>query len=410
MKVVILSQYYAPEPLPKAQEMAEGLRERGHGVTVVTGFPNYPYGTLYPGYRMRLWSIETVQGVRVIRLALYPDHSTSSIRRVANYASFALAASVVGPFLCGKPDVVFVLHPPLTIGIAAWVMSRLKRVPFVYGVADLWPDAIVASGVIRSRRAIDLLERLERFVYARAGAVAVVSPGMVDHLMGEGVRPDKLHVITDWADERVYGPAPQDAALAERLGMSGKFNVVFGGQLGVFQRLDTVLEAAALIKPHAAVQFVIAGDGVERARLEQEARARDLTNVRFVGRFAAAQMPSVYALADVLLVHLSAHPLFRMSVPAKTYAYLACGKPVLMALDGDAAELIRASGAGLACPPEDPAAMAEAVLRLFRMSLAEREELGRRARNCFVRQYSRSAVLQKCAALLESVAGTREHT
>ncbi len=402
MRILILSQYYAPEPLPKTHELAEGLRDHGHQVTVITGFPNYPSGTLYPGYRMRPWLVEEAHGLRIIRLALYPDHSTSRMRRIANYVSFTLAASAIGPFLCGKPDVMFVFHPPLTIGIAAWVISRLKRVPYVYGVADLWPDAVVASGMLSNRRLIGLLERLEKFVYARAGAVAVVSPGMLDRLMQRGVRRDKLHVITDWADERVYGPMPRDAVLAGQLGMSGKFNVVFGGQVGLAQKLDTVLRAAEILRPHTAIQFIIAGDGVERARLEQA--ARDLTNVRFIGRFASAQMPSIYALADVLLVHLSAQPIFRVSVPAKAYAYMACGKPVLMAVDGDAAELIRSSGAGLVCPPENPEALAETVLKFFRMPAAEREELGGRARNRFLQQYSRSVVLRTCEALLESVA------
>jgi colanic acid biosynthesis glycosyl transferase WcaI len=404
MRVAILSQYYAPEPLPKAQEMAEGLRDLGHEVTVITGYPNYPSGRLYPGFRIRPWAVEAIHGIRVVRLALYPDHSRSGIRRIANYCSFALAASLAGPFLCGTPDVMFVFHPPLTIGIAAWVISQVRRVPFVYGVADLWPDAIMAAGMLTSRPAIALLERLERFVYARASAVAVVSPGMVDHLVREGVRPRKLHVITDWADERVYGPVPRDAALAERLGMRGKFNVVFGGQLGILQRLDVVLEAAELLRPHPDVQFVIAGDGVERARLERETAVRHLGNVRFTGRLAAAEMPAVYALADALLVHLSSQPIFRMSIPAKTYAYLACGKPILMAMNGDAAELIRSSGAGLTCPPEDPAALADAVLTLLHMPPVAREELGRRARETFLAQYARSAVLRRCEALLTSVA------
>jgi colanic acid biosynthesis glycosyl transferase WcaI len=404
MKILILSQYYGPEPLPKAQDLAEGLRDHGHEVTVMTGFPNYPSGKVYPGYRMRPWAVETAHSLKIIRLVLYPDHSTSRMRRIANYVSFALAASIIGPFLCGRPDVMFVLHPPLTIGVAAWVLSRLKRMPFVYGVADLWPDAVVASGMLSNSRMIGVLKRLERFVYARAQAVAGVSPGMAVRLAERGVDRNKLHVISDWADERVYMPRPPDSALAHRLGMRGKFNILFAGQLGLVQKLDTVLQAAQILKPHAAIQFVIAGDGVERARLEQEARDRDLTNVRFVGRVPSADMPSVCALADVLLVHLSAHPTFRVSIPGKAYAYMACAKPVLMAVGGDAAELIRSSGAGLTCPPENPEAMAEAVLRFFRMPGAEREAMGLRGRECFVQGFSRSVVLRQCETLLESIA------
>ena len=404
MRILILSQYYAPEPLPKAQELAEGLLALGHTVTVLTGFPNYPHGSLYPGYRIKPWSTGEINGVRVIRLALYPDHSKSNLRRIANYASFASAASVLGTLLCGRADVMFVFHPPLTVGVAAWVISRLRGIPFVYGVADLWPEAIVASGTIGNRLVVRVLERLAKFIYARATVVAVVTPGMAEYLAHKNVAREKLHVIRDWADERLYIPRPRDAALAARLGTADKFNVVFGGYVGIAQRLDIVLDAADILKSHDRIQFLIVGDGVERVRLEREAAARGLANVRFVGSIPSAEMPRVYALADVLLVHLSAQPIFTLSVPSKVYAYMACARPVLMAVLGDAADVIRYGGAGLTCPPEDAAAMADAVLTFFRMPAAEREEFGRNARGCFLKEYSRSVILQKCVALLESVA------
>jgi colanic acid biosynthesis glycosyl transferase WcaI len=404
MKVVILSQFYAPEPLPKPHHLAEGLRERGHEVTVLTGFPNYPSGRLYPGYRLRPWSVEMVHGVRTVRLALYPDHSASSLRRIWNYASFAATASTLGPALCGTPDAMYVFHPPSTVGVAACLISWFRRVPFVYEVADLWPEAVVASGMMKSPFAGALVERVEHAVCARASAVAAVTPGIAEHLERDGVARHKLHVITDWADERVYRPVPPDPALAERLGMAGRFNVVFGGQVGLVQRLDTVVEAAAVLRPHPAIQFVIAGDGIDRARLMRASADRNLTNLRFLGQLPAEEMPRLYALADVLLVHLSAQAIFHLSVPAKTYAYMACEKPVLMAADGAAAELIRASGAGLACAPEDPGALAETVLEFFRMPPESRAGLGRRGREMFTRQYSRAVGVTRCEALLTAIA------
>lgn len=407
MKIVVLSQFYAPEPLPKPHQLAEGLRERGHEVTVLTGFPNYPSGRVYPGYRLRPWSVETVRGIRTIRLALYPDHSAASWRRVCNYASFAATASTLGPALCGAADAMYVFHPPSTVGVAACLISWLRRVPFVYEVADLWPEAVLASGMLKSAVAGALVERLERAVYVRASAVAPVTQGIAEHLEREGVARDKLHVISDWADERVYRPVPKEAALAERLGMAGKFNVVFGGQVGLVQRLDTVVEAAAVLRAHGAIQWVIAGDGIDRARLVRASAGRGLTNLRFLGQMPADEMPRLYALADVLLVHLSAQPIFRLSVPAKTYAYMACEKPVLMAADGVAADLIRTSGAGRACSPEDPAALADTVLEFFRMSPETRESLGRRGRETFVQRYSRAVGVAQCEALLTAIAARR---
>ena len=405
MKILILTQYYKPEPLPKAAELAESLSQRGHEITIITGFPNYPSGNVYPGYALRPWSITPDGKIRVVRLPLYPDHSKSALRRMLNYGSFAATASFLGPLFSGAADVMFVFHPPLTIGISAFVISRLRRVPFVYGLGDLWPEAIVASGMIRNPRTIDLLERMERFVYTRAAAVAVVTPAMVDHLVHKGVPREKLHVISDWADEQVYRPLPRDPELAARLGLAGKFNVMFAGQVGIVQKLDTVVRAAELLRHLEQVQFVIVGDGVERSRLIGEAAARGLTNLKFFGLMPSGEMPALYALADVLLVHLSDDPIFRLSIPAKVYAYLACERPILMAVDGIAGELVRMADAGLTCRPEDPVALAETAMTFFHMTLHAREEMGRRGREAFLRDYSRTAVVTKCEALLKDVAG-----
>lgn len=402
LRVLVLSQYYDPEPIPKPHEVAEGLRERGHEVTVVTGFPNYPYGRVYAGYAVRAWRREVIRGVPVLRLPLYPDHSRSSARRVVNYLSFMVSAGVLGPFLSGPADVMFVRHPPLTIGVTAVVWSRLRRLPFVYGVADLWPEAVVAAGMLRNRRVIGALERLERFVYRQAAIVAPVSAAMVDRLASKAPR-EKVRVLPDWADERVYRPLSPDPDLAARLGTTGRFNVVFGGQLGIVQKLDTVVEAAERLRDRPEVQFLIVGDGVEKPRLEREVERRGLSNIRFPGRFPAQDIPKVYALADALLVHLSADPVFALSIPGKVYAYLACAKPILAAAQGATADLVREAGAGLTCPPEDSAALAEAVLALLRTPPAARQEMGERGRRVFMTTYARNVVLDGLEEMLYEV-------
>ena len=402
MKILILTQFYDPEPLPKLHELAHGLHERGHEVTVITGFPNYPYGKLYPGYAMRPWSIDTADGVRVVRLPLYPDHSRSTVRRMANYGSFALSASVLGPWLCGAADVMYVWDPPLTIGMAALAIGMARRVPFVYAVHDLWPEMPLAAGMLEDGAVVRMLERFGRFVYRRAAVVGVVSPAFVDHLAAKGVPREKIEVLTDWVDEALYRPVPADPSLAARLGTTGRFNVVFGGQLGVAQHLETVLDAARLLESRPEVQLLLVGDGVEQARLERRAADMGLGNVRFTGRFPAAEMPAVYALADVLLIHLQADPAFRMSIPGKTYPYMACGKPVLAAVAGVTADIIRDATAGLTCPPEDAEAMAEAVVRLLEMPAEERVRMGESARRAAVAKYARGVVLDEHERVLAS--------
>lgn len=403
MRVLILSQFYKPEPVFKPHELAEGLQERGHQVTVLTGFPNYPYGTLYEGYRLRPWHVETVSGVRVIRLHLYPDHSRSPVRRILNYSSFCMSASILGPILCGPVDVMYVRHPPLTVGVAAWILSLARHIPFIYAVHDLWPESIVAAGMLTNRRLISLLERMECFIYRRADAIGVASPGFIGHLQRKGVPRGKIQLLTDWADEQVYRPVSPDPSLAEELGMAGRFNVVFGGQLGIAQGLDTLIDAWEFLRPHENIQLVIVGDGVEKRRLEAVVAVRGLRNVRFLGRLPSDKMPTIYAMADVLLVHLIANPIFRMSVPGKTYAYMGCGKPLLMAVDGVAAEMIRSANAGLTCPSEDPQAIARAVLQFFHLPQKMREAMGANAREAFLKQYSQSVVLEKHERLLASL-------
>ena len=404
MRILVLSQYYAPEPIPKPHELAVGLAERGHQVVSITTFPNYPFGSLYADYPLRPWRWETMDGVRVLRLPIIPDHSRSSIRRILNYSSFMAATSVLGPLGSGPIDVMYVWHPPLTIGLSAWIIGLMRHSPFVYGVHDIWPEAAVATGMIRSRTIVKVLSRLEGFVYRRASAIGVVSPGFKRNLMGKGVPPDKVHVLTDWANEDIYRPVPPDAALAEETGMAGRFNVLFGGNIGLAQALDTVIETAQRLSHIPDIQFVFVGGGVDVARLEALTREKGLANVRFLGRQPAEKMPYLYALADVLLAHFKRDPLFEISVPGKVFAYLACQRPVLMASEGDAADLVKAAGAGLACGAEDPDALARAVLEFYRMSPESRAELGVAGRRAFLQQYSRNVLVQRHEELLLQVA------
>jgi glycosyltransferase involved in cell wall biosynthesis len=407
MRILILSQYYAPEPVPKPHELAVGLAERGHEVLAITAFPNYPHGTLYQGYHLRPWQWEMRDGIRILRLPLFPDHSRSTIRRILNYASFMATSSLLGPLGSGKTAVMYVWHPPLTIGISAWLIGLMRHIPFVYGVHDLWPEAVAATGMVRSQRLLDWLARLEGFVYRRASAIAVVSPGFKRNLIGKGVPPDKVHVLTDWANESIYQPVPPDNALAVEMGMAGRFNVLFAGNMGPGQALSTVLEAAQRLSHLADIQFVFAGEGVDKARLESLVGEKGLTNVRFLGQQPAEKMPRLYALSDILLAHYKRDPLFEISIPSKLFAYMACQRPVLMASDGDAADLVKVAGAGVTCKAEDPDDLAKAVKELYSMSPDERAEMGAAGRQAFLRQYSRDILLQRHEELLSQVARHR---
>jgi glycosyltransferase involved in cell wall biosynthesis len=406
MRILLLTQWFEPEPTFKGLAFARELAARGHDVEVLTGFPNYPGGDVYPGYRIRLWVREQIDGISILRVALYPSHDKSAFGRVLNYTSFAISAAAIGTALVRKPDVVYVYHPPATIGFAATVTGILRQVPFVYDICDLWPDTVSVSGMMSSPMAATLLDKWCKFIYRRARHIVVVSPGFKQQLVRRGVPPDKIDVIYNWCDEATIRPTAAAPELASRLGLSDCFNVMFAGTMGTGQALDSVLEAAALCREtRSNVRFVFVGGGVDRNRLEKKADDLGLTNVRFLPRQPMSAMGAILGLADVLLVHLKDHPLFSITIPSKTQAYMASGKPVLMAVRGNAAQLVAQSGCGLVCEPENPRSIAEAVARFAAMSTEERRSMGKAGKRFYDEHLSLKAGVGKFEALFASICG-----
>ena len=406
MRILLLTQWFEPEPTFKGLLFARELAARGHDVEVLTGFPNYPGGDVYPGYRIRPWRREQIDGISILRVTLYPSHNRSAFGRVLNYTSFAISAALIGTALISKPDVVYVYHPPATIGFAAAVIGFFRRVPFVYDIQDLWPDTVAVSGMMSSPTALTLLDKWCNFVYRRARHIVVLSPGFKEQLVRRGVPPDKIDVIYNWCDETTIEPTTPDPELASRLGLANCFNLMFAGTMGTGQALDSVLEAAALCRQSLPnVQFVFVGGGVDRNRLEKKAGDLGLTNVRFLARQPMSAMGAVLGLADVLLVHLKDHPLFSITIPSKAQAYMAAGKPVLMAVRGDAAQLVTQSRGGLVCEPEDPRSIAETVARFAAMSPEQRRSVGGAGKRFYDEQLSMKAGVTKFEALFARLCG-----
>ena len=400
MRIVILTQWYPPEPALLIQELAQTLQTFGHRVTVLTGFPNYPAGQLYPGYRLRLYQRETIAGIEIVRVPLFPEHSRSGFFRALNYLSFALSSALLGFWLVARPDVMFVYHPPLTVGFPAFVLSRLWRIPFVYQIQDMWPETLRATGMLHNETILSGIARFAQWVYARATAICVISPGFRSNLVEKGVAADKLHVISNWVDTTVYYPAQPDLERAQTVGMAERFNVMFAGNIGEAQGLETVLAAAALLHDLPLVQFVIVGDGVALQDLQRQVQDRQLQNVKFLGRYPATEMPMLYALADVLLIHLRDDPLFRITIPHKTFAYMASGKPILAAVAGDVADVITDTASGLACSPEDPAALAQTVRRFYTMASEERQKMGENGLHAVKSAFNRKTLIAQIEEVL----------
>jgi glycosyltransferase involved in cell wall biosynthesis len=411
MRVLILSQYYDPEPILKPGELAQELRRRGHEVSVVTGFPNYPSGILYPGFNLRLIQHAHVDGVPVTRTFEYPYHGKSALGRMLNYISFMLSAPF-GLLKTGPFDVIYVWHPPLTVGIAAWIIARLRRVPFIYDVQDIWPESAILSGVLKKGMLTKLLAHIEKFVYRQAGHILVVTEGARENLITKGVPPDKVSVMPHWINENLFGVVDDAAVLLlrQRMNFNDRFTVLFAGNLGLIQSLDTVVYAADILRQNENILIVFVGDGSDRVRLQNLTISLNLQQrVQFIDRQPMENMPAFMAASDVLLVHLKRSELSRYIIPTKTMAYLAAGKPILMAAEGAAADLINQAEAGIITVPENPSALAEAIRRLAACSDEERLTMGRRGRQYLLSHFSKNVVIPLYESILQKTVRTREN-
>jgi glycosyltransferase involved in cell wall biosynthesis len=374
---------------------------RGHDVSVLTGLPNYPTGRLYSGYGLRAYKRERIRGVPVLRVFEVPYHSGSSLGRFLNYGSFMLAATAAAPAI-KKPDVVYVWHPPLTVGVTAWALRVLKGCPFVYDVQDVWPDEAIFAGMMREGVVSKVLRVLETAVYKRASHIVVATEGARNNLVAKGVPDKKVTVVPNW----IFGngldlPATADVERARSLlGADGAFTVTFAGNTGLLQGLETMLDAANLLLRRTDIVFRVVGDGSDLPRLRKLATKLRLTNLRFLGRLPASQMPAVLAASDALLVVLRAGPLADLALPTKTLAYLASGRPVLAAAGGSAEALVRECAAGLAIPPGDAAGLAAAIEKLVAMSSEERDAMGQRGRDWAARRFTREQLVDRLETLL----------
>ncbi|MBI2841558.1 MAG: glycosyltransferase family 4 protein [Acidobacteria bacterium] len=407
MRILVLSQYYTPEPVAKPAELAEALRDAGHDVCVLTGLPNYPSGQLYPGYRSRLRAADSINGIPVVRTYEFPYHGTNVFGRVANYLSFMCSAPL-GLRLLPRFDVIYVWHPPLTIGIAAWLVARARRVPFVYDVQDIWPESAVVAGILKRRSlAVGLLGLLERFVYSRARHILVVTDEAGCNLAAKGVPTDKLSIAPNWVDTAQFARdlRSDSEEIRKRYGWNNRFVLLFAGNMGLVQGLATVLDAAARIPSESRSLFVLIGDGSDRRRLESLVAQMEIqARVQFIDRQPASAIPAFLAAADALLVHLNRSSLSQYVIPTKTLSYLAAGRPILMATEGPAADLVRSAGAGSVVPPEDPIALADASVALESMTAADRDRMGTAGRAYAAAHFGKAVIIPRYERILADAA------
>lgn len=403
MKVLISSLVYKPEQTGyRPHDLAVGLSGLGHDVRTITGVPSYPFGKVYEGYKLRPWQWEYLDGVKVLRVPYVMNRSKSAVLRMASYSAFSLLSMVSATLMAWKPDLVWTNQ----IGYPGVWLTQTKGAVHVHEVQDMWPEWTRSVNLGIGNAAYSTLDALQTWLYNRADRITTISSGFRDWLVEKGVSRDKITIIPNWADTGFYYPCDRDAGIGEREGFAGHFNVMYVGNIGAAQALSVVLAAAQQLSGIHAIQFVFVGDGLERERIERESRDIGLSNVKFVGKQPYARLAKYMAWADLLFLHLKKDPAFKITIPSKTYSYLASGRPILAGCEGDVAALIEDSGAGMVIPPEDPDSLSRAVLQIVRQPANVRDTYGVNARKAFESKYDRNILIRRYEELfLESVNG-----
>lgn len=357
MRVLFVTHYFHPEvgaPQSRLLDLAEALARRGHDVTVLTGFPNYPDGVVQPPYQIRPLRRERLRGLRIVRSAIYPAANRGVGRRLLNHLSFACSSLVAAP-AAGRADVTLVETPPLFAAVSGIAIAAAKRTPLVLNVADLWPDAAIQFGALHHPALIAAARALERFAYRHADAIAVPTPGLERTLLERGYAPERLLVAPHGVDPARFPLDPGARPIAGR--------IVYCGTIGMGHAVGTLIAAARILHEQGEhFELLLVGDGAERPLLEEQARG--LRGVVFAGRRPRGELPALLASAEIAVATQRDAPLLADALSTKVLEYMAAARPVVVAASGWTAEVVDRAGAGLVCPPEQPAALAAAITRL----------------------------------------------
>lgn len=406
MRIAFLSHYFPPEvgaPSARVSELAAAWAPH-HDVTVLTGFPNHPTGRIPAEYRGLLFAEERRDGYRVLRSWLYATPNEGIVRRTLNHLSFMVSGFLAGAVKLKRPDVIVATSPTFFCVFAAWALGLRFRAPFVFEVRDLWPGIFVELGVLKNRWLIRLLEAAELWLYGRAALVVTVTRGFADNIAARGIAAEKIVVIPNGADLTRFQPGPPSASVRASLGAKeSDFLALYIGAHGISHALDRILEAAEQLSGEAGIRFGFVGDGARKAELVRLALERGLKNVVFLPAQPRELVPDLYRSADLCLVPLRDVPLFSTFIPSKMFEIMACGRPILGSVRGEAGRILEESGSAVVAQPEDVEAIVSGIRDLSR-SPAVCAEMGLRGRRYVERHFDRALLAQKYRQCLGDLA------
>ncbi len=405
MNILIVSQYFWPENF-RINDLALGLKGRGHEVSVLTGMPNYPGGRLFKGYGWWEKRHDDMDGVPVYRVPLFLRRQGKGWQLALNYFSFVFFGCLLAPWYFRKQsfDVIFVYEPsPFTVGIPAILMRSLKKAPLFFWVQDLWPESLAAAGAVQSSAVLKAVGGMVHWIYRRCDRVLLQSRGFVEPAVTAGAERSRVRYYPNWA-EAFYRPMQTEEAELPDIGFPQGFRIMFAGNLGEAQSLKTIVDAAERLRDEPEIRWLIVGDGRESEWMQREVMRQGLEKcVSFLGRHPAELMPCFFAHADTLLTTLKADDVFARTIPSKVQTYMACAKPIVAALNGEGARVIDEAGCGLAVAAGDGEALASAVLKLYRMSRKERQAMGERGRMYYDTHFERDMLIDRFEQWMQTV-------
>lgn len=402
MKILFLTQYCPPEvgaPQNRIFEFAKQLKKFGHEVTILTAMPNYPRGEIFEEYRGKKIVKETIDGIDIVRTGIYATKSKDFVKRLRNYLSFTWSSVFSGAKHIEKQDVIITESPPLFLGWSGYVLSKMKKAKFIFNVSDLWPESAVKLGVLNNKAMIRASTWLEEFCYRKAAAVTGQTKGIVDNIVSRGFDKNKVHIITNGVDTEFFKKENRSEEFRESIGIKNKFAVVYAGIHGIAQGLEVLVDAAEIIKEEKEIQIVFIGEGPEKPMLMNKVKEKKLENVTFLPMQDKKDMPKIIASMDATVVPLKKLDIFKGALPSKMFENLASEIPIVLAVEGEAENLINDAQAGIVVEPENSKEIAKAILKLHK-NKELREDLGKNGRSYVMNNFSREAIARKLEDIL----------
>jgi glycosyltransferase involved in cell wall biosynthesis len=394
MKILVVTQYFWPENF-RINDLCHGLVERGHEVTVYTGLPNYPDGEFFEGYSFTGPYQQTLGKIKIVRSPLLPRGKNKSLKLALNYFSYFFLSSLLAPFLVrGKFDKIFVYEPsPITVAIPGLVLKYIKRIPMILWVTDLWPESLEATGVVKNKYILWLVGVIVKLIYKFTDRILITSKGFHSRISAMGVSENKIEYWPQWAEALFQSTSTPSDYTDANIPDSG-FKLMFAGNIGSSQDFETIVKAAEQLKGNKNIHILVLGDGMMKKWAESEVERLGLSETfHFLGRKPVELMPYYYSKADAMLMSLTDNELFTITVPSKLQSYLASGKPVLVSMNGEGADIVNEWKAGLTCPATQPRQLADTILKMSQKSPHELKQYGDNALECYLSEFEREKLL-----------------